>query len=430
MPQILIIADDLSGAADCAIACAGSGLSAMVTFGDLQKEVATEVLSIDADTRNLEPGLAAQQTATLFHRHAAAENLLVFKKLDSTLRGNVGTEMAAILELCRGMSSSNRRIVAVMAPAFPAGGRTTVEGRQLVHGKPLHESETWRHLDASCPSHIPTMLRTAGMQPATLALDLVRSSAIALRQAMEQLAENADVLICDAETDDDLRAIATASMALGRETLWCGSAGLAYHLPFAAGLSGTASPCPASPLATGPTLMVVGSLSSVSREQVKVLASSSSVTVLALPTNVLLAGAQSPEWSEHARALRATLQRKQDIAVVIEADDQIDTAKGRALSTALGAMMAPLVESIGAVVVTGGETARSVLQSWGINGLRMIGELEPGLPFSVTENWNKRLPVLTKAGAFGNSQTLLHCWQFLQHLDRTAPVTHLEPKGP
>ena len=428
MPQILIIADDLSGAADCAIACAGSGLSAVVTFGDLQEEVATEVLSIDADTRNLEPDLAAQQTATLFHRHAAAENLLLFKKLDSTLRGNVGAEMAALLELRRGMSSSNRRIVAVMAPAFPAGGRTTVEGQQLVHGKPLHESETWRHLDASCPSHIPTMLRMAGMQPATLALDLVRSSAIALRQAMEQLAENADVLICDAETDDDLRAIATASMVLGRETLWSGSAGLAYHLPFAAGLSGTA-PCPTSLLATGPTLIVVGSLSSVSREQVNVLASSSSVTVLALPTNVLLAGAQSPEWPEHARALRTTLQRKQDIAVVIEADDQIDTAKGRALSSALGAMMAPLVESIGAVVVTGGETARSVLQSWGINGLRMIGELEPGLPLSVTENWNKRLPVLTKAGAFGNPQTLLHCWQFLHHLDRTTPVTHFALKG-
>lgn len=432
MPQMLIIADDLSGAADCAIACSVSGLSAAVVFGDLHGKISTDVLSIDADTRNLEPHLAAQQTVALLRKYiggyAPAKDLLLFKKVDSTLRGNVGAELAAMLELRRGISLSRQRIVAVMAPAFPAGGRTTVEGRQLVYGKPLHESETWQLHAAPCPTRIPTMVQLAGMRPATLPLSLVRSHTDGLRQAMAQLAVAADVLICDAETDDDLRAIATASMVLGRETIWSGSAGLAYHLPLAAGLSGTAYP--ASPLASGPTLLVIGSPSSISRKQVDVLASSSLATVLTLSTNALLAGAKSPEWSKHASALRATLQDGHDIAVVLEADDPIDTVKGRALTNALGVMMAPLAENIGALVATGGETARSVLQAWGVTGLRMIGELEPGVPFSMTENWNRRLPVLTKAGAFGNPQTLLHCWNFLHHLDRGAPVMYSELKGP
>jgi len=60
-----------------------------------------------------------------------------------------------------------------------------------------------------------------------------------------------------------------------------------------------------------------------------------------------------------------------------------------------------------------------VLQTWGVTGLRLVKELEPGLPFSITENWGRRLPVITKAGDFGNPQTLVHCRQFLHDLDRT-----------
>jgi uncharacterized protein YgbK (DUF1537 family) len=55
--------------------------------------------------------------------------------------------------------------------------------------------------------------------------------------------------------------------------------------------------------------------------------------------------------------------------------------------------------------------------------LRLVKELEPGLPFSITENWTRRLPVITKAGDFGNPQTLVHCRQFLRDLDRTAKLT-------
>ena len=68
---------------------------------------------------------------------------------------------------------------------------------------------------------------------------LIRGDGDALRNAMKAAAQTADVLVCDAETDDDLRKIAEASMALGRGAVWAGSAGLARHLLPAAGLSRT-----------------------------------------------------------------------------------------------------------------------------------------------------------------------------------------------
>jgi uncharacterized protein YgbK (DUF1537 family) len=100
-------------------------------------------------------------------------------------------------------------------------------------------------------------------------------------------------------------------------------------------------------------------------------------------------------------------------------EDKLKIDAGRLLSSALAQMIVPHYNKVGALVITGGETARLVLQTWGVTGLRLVKELEPGLPFSITENWTRRLPVITKAGDFGNSQTLVHCRQFLRELDRS-----------
>ena len=67
----------------------------------------------------------------------------------------------------------------------------------------------------------------------------------------------------------------------------------------------------------------------------------------------------------------------------------------------------------------GGETARAILEGWGVRSLHMLGELEPGLPFSYGLIHNRTLPVLTKAGAFGNQDTLVSCWRFFANLPRT-----------
>jgi len=111
---------------------------------------------------------------------------------------------------------------------------------------------------------------------------------------------------------------------------------------------------------------------------------------------------------------------KRDIVVLLGTEDKLKIDAGRLLSSALAQMIVPHCDKVGALVVTGGETARLVLQTWGVTGLRLVKELEPGLPFSITENWGRRLPVITKAGDFGNPRTLVHCRQFLRDLGRTA----------
>lgn len=418
MRQILIIADDLSGAADCGMACAGSGLHTVVMLGNSVNAVDADVLSVDADTRGLDPKRAVWETAMLMRRYMSSREQVVFKKLDSTLRGNVGAELAAVLTTQRSATTEQGHIVAVLAPAFPANGRTTRQGKQLLNGKPLEEMEIWRRDGKQGSSYIPAMLEEAGMRSAVLSLETIRSSNGDLHKEMTRLAEGLDVLVCDAEADQDLQAIAKATVALGHSTVWAGSAGLAYHLPDAIALRSRTSATSDQSLASGPTLFVVGSSAAVSREQVKTLTSSPEIITITIPPGDLLAGMQKRR--EHELRLAEAFATKRDIVVLLGTEDKLKIDAGRLLSSALAQMIVPHYGKVGALVVTGGETARLVLQTWGVTGLRLVKELEPGLPFSITENWTRRLPVITKAGDFGNPQTLVHCRQFLRDLDRTA----------
>lgn len=415
MRKLLILADDLSGAADCANACASSGLNAVVSFEDLDLD--GEVLSIDCDTRHLSPAEAAARVTRLMQSPLLRQpDQLLFKKVDSTLRGNVGSELRATLDGRRGASTS--RVVAVMAPAFPAGGRTTVNGYQLLHGVPLDETEIWLHNGLSGVAHLPTMLNQAGLSTALLSLSHVRGNGASLGSTMLQLAEQTDVIICDVETDDDLSAIAQASFVLGREIIWAGSAGLAYQFPHAAGLTASAPPIEQPEFPLGPILFVVGSMSSVSHRQARILEDASSVTPIHVLPSVLLEGPSQPIWKAVADRIHASLQSGNDTLVVLDANEWVDLQKRRRLTDALGLMLAPHAALVGALVATGGETARAILDGWGIASLFMLGELERGLPFSFARIDDRPLPLLTKAGAFGNQETLVSCWRFFTGLLR------------
>lgn len=418
MIRILVLADDLTGAADCAVACAGCGLSAIVAL-DEGCDSDAEVLAIDANTRAGEPHEAASAMERLVRTHARGNDLLIYKKIDSTLRGNVAAELKALLAARNSDMGEGAHAVAVLAPAFPATGRTTVGGSQFVNGMPLCKTDLWQHERRSPPESLIEMTREAGLRPALVELSAIRGSN--LREIMTNLAREADVLVCDAETDEDLRAIASASVTLGHGTVWVGSAGLAAHLPRAAGLQRKAPPHPAL-LSRGPTLFVVGSGSSVSRQQARFLEFRPDVISLRIAPGVLRGGEDLPEWQANRAALERAFGAGVDVLLTLRAEGSVESEREPLLAAAMGEMLRPFSNSVGAVVITGGETARAVFRAWDIQGMQILGEVEPGLPFSITAGWSRQLPVLTKAGGFGRPETLLHCREFLRALGRVDHV--------
>ena len=421
MRQLLILADDLSGAADCASASIGSGLSAVVTFDEIDTERPCDVLSVDCDSRHLEPGEASERVAHFMRAYKGGSSAsLLFKKIDSSLRGNVAAELASALAEQRKAAGASERIVAVMAPAFPFAGRTTVDGRQLLQGRPVHETDMWAGNRVSSSSHLPSLLAEAGLRPASLDLSRIRSGRDSLRRSMLESAAIADVLVCDAETDEDLHAIASASLSLGQKTVWVGSAGLARYLSLAAELVPNVVRAKIPGLCDGPALFVIGSMSSVSEIQASRLAQHPAMTAIDVPTRTLLGGSHSLDWPRIASETRNSLERGRHTLLRVNGTDPIDPKQCRLLTDSLGLMLASYRTIAGALVATGGETARAVLAAWGITSLQVLGEVETGLPYSIANFGELALPVLTKAGSFGTPDTLLHCLEFLDNLEKGA----------
>lgn len=456
MHRLLIVADDLTGAADCGITCAAAGLDTVVVLKDNEPLPSADVVSVDAATRRLSSQHATEQTARLTRRYLSPRTRILFKKLDSTLRGHVAQEIAAVLSVSRAVHGA--RSIAIVAPAFPAMGRTTVGGRQFVRDVPVETTEIWHREALNASAYLPGRLGEHGLRTTHIDLHTVRSEE-RLSAALAGAKTHHDAAVCDAETDQDLRAIVRAGTTLQTSIVWAGSAGLAAQLPQAVGIGRrprkSVEPSPvhrptrfvtgplqrvngASLSTQGPLLFVIGSPSQASREQIPRLVADREIEPVTVPLSVLRQGVHSAAWAEQARRLDRAFSTGRDILLSLDmqsrsgvdgqsgakaqagAGNEFSAHEDAILSAALGALVSPYATRCSGLVLTGGETARSVLDGLGIATLRLVGEIEPGIPLSVatvvTPAGNLCLPVVTKAGAFGSPDSLLSCHDAIRTL--------------
>lgn len=224
-PEVLALADDLTGALEVGSLFAAQGAGAMVGI-ECAPEAAIPV--IDLESRHLEPRAAAERVTEF----AAGAGRFVFLKIDSTMRGPIAAEIAALKRLWPG-----RPIF--FTPAYPAVGRTVVNGRVYVNGAPLHQ--TAFNSDPTHPartSEIGEMLGDAG--------ETVR--------------------VLDASSDECLGRIAEEIRAREAPVIVAGSGGLARQLaprlPMARG-TGRRLPNALQPM------VVCGSMHGTSAEQIR-----------------------------------------------------------------------------------------------------------------------------------------------------------------
>jgi D-threonate/D-erythronate kinase len=395
----LILADDLTGAADCAIAFGRRGHAAVVTWGEIGDagDRRPPVLAYDAASRGLAAKAAARHHADVLERLSEPGRLL-FKKIDSTLRGQPAAEIAAALAHQKSRSGS---AFGILAPAFPATGRTTVDGRVRVNGRALEEAEVWQR-DHSYPNaDLADVLATAGIRSVKVRLATVRGSD--LRATFARLAGAGDVIAaCDAETDHDLHLIAQASLLASSATFFIGSAGLAHAL---AGFeAGDAAELPRITASASGTLNVVGSLAGASRSAARELVATGTVKHFPVAPATLLDGGTG--GGSLAADVTKRLCGGGDALIEIMMDDEPDLSLGPRLSQALAEALQSVAPAIGALAATGGETAAMLLSRFGVNGIRLADEIEPGVSLGLTLG-RLSVPVATKAGAFGDKLSLV-----------------------
>ncbi len=230
----MVLADDLTGACDAAAPFAGRGVRAVVEWGELPAESAAEMISICTGTRDGAPGEFAS-----FARSVAGRT--VFKKVDSTFRGNTFAEIAATV-----LAFPER--LAVIAPAYPALGRTCREGRLRV----VDAAGSW------------TLELREALAAAGVAARWVdgRTDSGEVAEAM-----HGGTVFCEARCDEELRAVVRAGRAVGRAVVWIGSGGLAHAL--AAEVYGAEAVTPE--VLPGPLVCFVGSTHAVTARQLGAL---------------------------------------------------------------------------------------------------------------------------------------------------------------
>ncbi|MGZ6023029.1 MAG: four-carbon acid sugar kinase family protein [Rhizomicrobium sp.] len=400
----LILADDLTGAADCAIAFGRRGHAAVVTWGEVgdASDRQLPVLAYDAASRGLAAEAAAGRHADALERLSGPGRLL-FKKIDSTLRGQPAAEMAAALAHLKSRSGS---AFGVFAPAFPATGRTTVDGRVLVNDRALEQAEVWQRDHTYPNADLVDVLATAGIRGEKVTLGTVRGGD--LRAMFARLAGEGDMIaVCDAETDRDLHLIAEASLPMSSatassSTFFIGSAGFAHAL---AGLdAGDVVEPPRMTASASGTLIVVGSLAGASRSAARELEATGTVAHFPVAPETLLDGGAGR--GSLAADVMKRLSGGGDALIEIMMDDEPDLSLGPRLSLGLADALQSVVPAIGAFAATGGETAAMLLSRFGVNGIRLADEIEPGVSLGLTLG-KLSIPVATKAGAFGDKLSLI-----------------------
>jgi len=404
--RVAVIADDLTGAADAGVQFARAGHRTAVAFAGapLPPAADLDVVVADTDSRMLGPEEAAACVRTVAHSLMRAP--LVFKKLDSTLRGPVAAEVRAALE------GSGRR-AAVVAPAFPAGGRTTRGGVQHVDGRPV-DATAFRD-DPGRPvreADVRRLLAAAGAGPVALLsrADLGDPARIAAAVRAH------GYVVADAEDDADLAAL-VRGVPDPADVLWVGSAGLAGALAACHPGPQPPAPCSAARATAGaPVLAAIGSAHPATTAQVARLAARPDVAEVPLSVDLLARGdhaeAVAAVVEDAARALAHGRSVVVHMAAAPGPPRHADLADHIPRALAAVAERLAAAAELGGLVLSGGETAVCVGRALGARGLLLDEELEPGVPVGRLLG-PRPFRVVTKAGGFGGPDTLVRAVEVL-----------------
>jgi uncharacterized protein YgbK (DUF1537 family) len=391
-----ILADDLSGALETGAAFHARGWRATLPMNaeSVEPSASGELQILSTETRAESPARAAAIVRAVVAARRVAGSRLLFKKIDSTLRGPVGAELAAVID-------ELKPPLVVVCPANPAVGRVVRNGILLVNGTPLAETD-FRH-DPQYPalsSAVEEVLQAQGVKIGT------RISAVASNDAGPDLAivpgeTGTRVVVCDAETDSDLAVVVERIRRTGTDALFVGSAALAAALagPDRNVVHGRSS---SSASSRGTFLAICGSGHPASFKQLEFLRKAAGVVVIDF-----LVGSDVPA-SAAVRASRL-IGSTGATAVRFTAMGSRTPESARAIQTAIGEFARLLFEEMtpGVVFLTGGETAWNVCTE--LNGIRLevIDEPEAGVVCSkLMRRDRSELVIVTKPGGYGSENAI------------------------
>lgn len=406
MIKLLIIADDFTGALDTGVQFAGRGAETVVVtnlgfdFKALDPKV--EVLVMVTETRHLEPKKAYDIVFEMVKRALEAGISTIYKKTDSALRGNIGSELKALMDAAKVSTLP-------FIPAFPVLQRVTRNGIHYIEGIPVAESVFGKDpFEPILDSSVEKIIRHQSEVPVVI-------QGRENRYDMKEIG----IQVFDAETEEDLQEI---GKELGLEGLRF-SAGCAGFASILADLLGINGPTHQGEKLEENLFIACGSVNPVTIRQLKAAREAGFPHIQLTPEQKLEGSWLNQETSddEIRRWIQMASGEKRFILDVNDpegADDTLQYKEAHGLTTEdlrvsisdnFAAIMKRMLDGglKATVLCTGGDTLMALMQVLGIDELTPIYELTPGVVATKFTYKGRTYNMISKSGGIGDEDLLL-----------------------
>ena len=416
MNNIAIIADDLTGACDAGVKLLKQGYKTEVIidsskFDDFNGED-NEAISVNTESRALsaEDAYRVVYQTTLNMKKKGYSRF--YKKVDSVLRGNIGSEIDAVLDALDGR-------LAIVASALPVNGRIIMDGKLNV---------ITSGADASVYS-IEENIRGSGKREiGNVYLETIRKGTQSIQQEILKLTkEGKEVLVFDSVSNDDLEKIAVALDTLGLTFLPVGTAGLINFLEAFWRKDEKSQAHKLSVASVLDVLLVVGTKHPTTASQVLELLSRGDVYVAAIDVedlNETKAQKETKRLMDKLDTERGAVLKKKAILLTtytmlgnegnknIEYNSNVSNALITKTITDIARKVMDSF-SLNKCIVTGGDTSSSLFNDIGAQKIVLLDEPLPGIVTGSIGDNNLNLLVSTKSGGFGDSGTLVNLLDYM-----------------
>lgn len=424
-----IVADDLTGANDTALQFQLKGANTQILLDEDNAPVnlkTTQTWAISTESRNIDPQSAYEKA-----KSAAAflkENInpdFYYKKIDSTVRGNIAVEVLAMLDVLD-------YDAVVLIPAFPQEGRVTVGGYHLLKGVPIERTEMAR--DPHSPifeSHLPILLRS---QLGDENKDLIGSIELTtvmkgagpiLMKLKELISEGKKIIVMDSVSTVDIEQIV---LAIGKSEYKILPAGTAAAAQVLSGiwLPDVSPQHFSKTFPELPKLVISGSATQITSNQITRLEEADdfeNILVIHLDMKTILDGVMD-ELVE-----RITSNLGSNNIVVVHTSDLIRDFDGfsefslnaeltksglaNVITDFLAELTRRVVSQKDVILITlGGETSYKCCEAIGANQLQLIDEVAPAIALSMDHSarW-----IVTKSGNLGGVNTLVDILKYFEN---------------
>ena len=422
--KLLIVTDDFTGANDTGVQFSKRNLrSIVITNKDSIHESLKDcdVLVIDTESRFDSKDTAYRKSYEI-GKIAKANNIKYFyKKLDSTLRGNIGAEISGLMD-------SLEIDHAIIVPALPSYGRITKNGNVYINGVLLAETEIAN--DPKNPvsdSYIPKIIsRQTDKRIEVISYNDVLSGKQNLFQSVQHHIKNGiQLIVIDAQKKEDLDLIASVITIIEEKVLFVGSSGLAEFLPNHFNINKEKRS----------NIIIAGSVSEVTQKQIDYANEKLDVTLIDVEIEKLFTKKRRQEKNRIIDIIKESSRNGGDIIIRTASSKAIVTKsfeKGKEhgldwfnvseiIATFLGELSRLIIQEIKikGILFTGGDTAIKAAQCLNVSGTIIKDEILPGIPYGhfIDEHY-KDIIVASKAGGFGNEDTIFKVLNYFKTVER------------